>query len=263
MILNAAPIKQADLNYISQELTHYESASNNKIVFGSVIGSISQGLDRPNSDVDVRYLYVDKSACFIDSKYRHDESRVRHRVIDKDKRCNCVALWEISAFLNFLYEPYLDSGDKYKLVRNVIWTFSSPYTYDPYGLQIKLLPLIQRSVDLRKEYKFHVDQAKINYNNALFDKTFKSWVYAIYHLLSCRWILAYNSLSPISICTLLSLLHVDMSDTILGFVNRLRINGDYILLSSEESTLNVLADQLFEKINNTSPIGTTRFKVIF
>jgi len=252
MITNIGPVHQVDLNYICHVLNDFEKTNSRKIIFGSIIGSASQGLTRSDSDLDCRFLYIDKSGDFVGSEFMHDESHIRYRVVDKTQKCNCIPFWEISAFLNFLYEPYLDSGEKYKLVRNVIWSFCSPYSYDPYGLQIKLMPLIELAVDLKKEFDYHYSQAMVYYEEAFSERKFKVWIHAIYHLLSCRWIWSYRNLPPVSIYTLLSIISGENSDFINDLLTKSRVNSDFFLSIDENCVFVDLADQIIRLLEKVS-----------
>lgn len=176
-----------------------------KTIFGSTIGSISKGTERYSSDYDVRFLYVDKMYRLLDKHDRHTEDKIRYRVFSKSKSYNCIAFWEVSAFLNFLCEPYIDNDMQYKLVRNVLHTFLSPYQYDPFGISFKILPILNKIINLEYEIKYHYDILTrfiaIGRNNVMIFQYFN----AVHAYLSLKWIKDESSLPPMYIITLLTI----------------------------------------------------------
>jgi len=209
-------IDPADDKYIKSCLSKFERESRKKIIFGSVIGSHSQGLSFPDSDLDVRFLFLGREYSFSQPKDWHIEKKVRFRIESPEERCNTIALWDISAFVNFLAEPYLDSGPVYKLIRNVIWTFGSPLCFDPLDLRIKLLPLINRCVGLESEFSFHWFEMNQRVQKMDYGPSFKHLSHAIYHALSCYWILEKKSLAPIHLCALVRGLFPNLGDWLDG-----------------------------------------------
>ena len=51
--------KEAARNEILSQVEEFEKRYNKKVVFGSVLGSISKGVERYDSDYDSRFLYFD------------------------------------------------------------------------------------------------------------------------------------------------------------------------------------------------------------
>ena len=209
---------------LMQEVNNVKAERSIKIIFGSTIGSISRGIQRYSSDYDVRFLYVDCNNNFIASCDRHVEDRIRYRKFNDNKAYNCIAFWEISAFLNFLYEPYITLGVQYKLVRNVIWSFFSSYQYDPYGLSGKILPLLTKVLNLDCEINHHYSilEEYLEVRNpfvSLFD------YFEIMHAyLSLSWIIQERMVPPLHIRTLMSLAEKKICDHING---NLEVNMSY------------------------------------
>lgn len=189
---------------LMQEVTDIEEERRIKIIFGSTIGSISRGIQRYTSDYDVRFLYVDRNHNFIDSGYRHIEDRIRYRIFNDNKAYNCIAFWETSAFLNFLHEPYINQGVKYKLARNVIWSFLSSYQFDPYGISGKILPLLTKVINIDCEINHHYtilgDYCRARNPLVALDDYFK----VTHAYLSLLWIKQERTVPPLHIITLMS-----------------------------------------------------------
>ena len=64
-----------DDSYLKKCLSRFEDRHKLRIIFGSVIGSCSQGLNNPSSDLDVRFLFLDSEFKFSEAKDRHDEEK--------------------------------------------------------------------------------------------------------------------------------------------------------------------------------------------
>ena len=130
------------------KIKEYEKKYKIKVIYIGTVGSISRGITDYNSDYDVKCLFVYDDKKLLKSTERHAESIIRFREFDSNKTYNCIAFWEVSAFINFLYEPYIGSGNKYDLARNVFWLMSTPYTWDPLGLQIKIKNEIEQFMNI-------------------------------------------------------------------------------------------------------------------
>ena len=182
------------------------------IVFGSTIGSISRGIERFSSDYDVRFLYVDKSYRFLDKHDRHTEKRIRNKVFYESKAYNCIAFWEVSAFLNFLCEPYIDNNVQYKLVRNVLWTFTSPYSYDPYGIGNKIFPLLKKTINLECEMKHHYEILARFLDMERNSVSIPQYLSTIHAYLSLKWLKNEKSVPPMHIATLLTIADYELNN---------------------------------------------------
>ena len=248
-------IDPSDDKYIKDRLRTFEIESRKKIVFGSVIGSRSQGLSRPDSDLDVRFLFLGPKLEIVEERNRHEEERIRFQIHDKKMKCNCIALWEISAFLNFIYEPYIDRGTNYKLIRNVIWTFGSDFIFDPLGLRQKIFRLIKQSIDLQSEYEYHLDEMKKNEILWQEEPLFRSLIYSLYHGLSCYWIITLNSIPPIHFCKLLKSLFPGRHYEIAKLVECSNQNVDFYPNREEVQFLRNFTVWLADKFDDREVVG--------
>jgi predicted nucleotidyltransferase len=236
---------------ISDKVKEFEIEKNVKVVFGSTIGSISKGTHRLDSDYDARFLYISKSNQFISKEKNHLEKLIRFRIFDKENKCNCIAMWEVSAFLNFLAEPYIDNGYSYKLIRNVLWTFYSPYAYDPYALQPQLLFLISKSLSIKLEFEFHKENSCELMNKFLVSNDVRDYLNAIHHFLSLKWIYISNEIPPMSIWPLMALLSNDDKMELSLLITKIRVRNTNIL---QEKEVNILLPILSRLSKNCIPL---------
>ena len=247
------------VDQLMQEVHVVENERGIEAIFGSTIGSISRGIQRYTSDYDVRFLYVDKDKNFISSSERHVEDRIRYRKFNDSKAYNCIAFWEISAFLNFLCEPYIDQGIQYKLIRNVMWSFLSPYQLDPYGISGKILPLLLKAINIDCETNHHYEILKncCRKRNAIVPLA--EYFEFMHAYLSLLWIKQEQAVPPLHIMTLMHLANSGMREHINHYlaINR-RCNN-----SSVDSLTAEITDSIYRELNAlTEGIRPRNFDII-
>ena len=251
-----------------EKIYNFENTENKKLIYASTIGSISKSISRGNSDYDLRGIFVNKNGKFLDKKDLHNEKIIRFRIFDKTNTCNCIALWEASAFLNFIFEPYIDSGYRYKLIRNVLWSFNSPFSYDPYGLQNSLLTVIKKCISLDKEYDFLVNEIESHKKQLLQKFSERSILEIIHSTLYIKWICKFKELPPLSIYTLLNIFSEREKLELEEIINNLK-NCSYKKTNEKNlliKKINSLADQNLSfcsslLINNSLPIPDQTLKL--
>ena len=91
--------EETHIRYISSKLREFENKTGNFVLFGGIIGSLSQSLSRSDSDIDLRFIYISRSLSFLPERQRHDEHKIRHRIKEPTNICNTIALWEFLLLL--------------------------------------------------------------------------------------------------------------------------------------------------------------------
>lgn len=211
---------------IFETVKNFEKINKCKVIFISTIGSHSKEIGREDSDYDLRCLYVKNNFEFLERKYIHDEKKIRFRIFNDKSLCNCIPFWEISAFLNFLYEPYINNGYKYKLIKNVFWTFKSQYTFDPHGLQKQLLPLIERQFSPLDEFNYVLNETNHFFeliNKKEFNK--RNLLESIYGVIYLEWMISNKRLPPISIYQLLETKGIKENQILFDFIDRIKLSN--------------------------------------
>ncbi len=187
-----------------------------KLVYGATMGSISRGLAAVDSDYDSRFLFVrddlennwlDPSDCKekdIIFRYFRDDG---HRTdIDIKFSYDRIAFWELTSFLRLLKKPAI--GKETFNVDGLYYvaehTFMSPYTYDPYGIQQRILPYI---------HKYPKSNFVVNHCMKMIKKIegkdrllAKDYIDAVWAALSIIWIQKNGGPSPVDFSVLLSAL---------------------------------------------------------
>ena len=178
------------------------------LLYGANVGSISQGLERYDSDYDTRFLYFNPSTP-NDSRALDaiSEDRLIYRYEPEDPSLfyDRIALWDMTAFLHYLCWPQIEGKVSYGLYNVVQWTFLTPYTWDPYGIGGKLIPLM-RSI-------FHPDWAIAFYRSFIQEHFMprsreierREYLLAIRAAMSIQWIRRFQTFAPVHFSSLLAM----------------------------------------------------------
>ena len=242
------------ISALQSEISKVEKNRSFTVVFASTIGSISKGIQRYTSDYDIRCLYRLNDTQAIDY---HSESQIRYRQYNPTEPYNCIAFWEIRAFVNFLREPYIDGQATYKLFRNVLDSFLSPYKYDPYGLTEKIFPLVKMIVPLQHDLLYH--QKSLSSLIAKYPENvpINQYINMLHSFLSIQWIIKYNEVPPMNILSLSS----SASNEIKNQINRvLELFREHSSQAIDQYTLDIpehLQVDYEDSISNLSENKTT------
>ena len=245
---------QRFVNELMREVSEVEKNRDIRVVFGSTIGSISRGIHRYTSDYDVRFLYVNADNNLLGRSSRHNEEKIRYRKYNKEKAYNCIAFWEASAFLTFLTEPYISNGVQYKLVRNVIWSLSSPYQLDPYGLRCKIIPLVNKAINLDCEVNHHYAILETSLRTR---KTFLpiiEYFEMMHSFLSLVWIKRERSVPPLHIQTLMFSIDNMISDHINNYLLINKSKSDNSIETLKAEIPNTIYDSLTSMLKSIEPV---------
>lgn len=178
-----------------------------KLLFGANVGSISQGLERYDSDYDTRFLYYNPATpndSYALAAIPERDLIYRYEPEDHSLFYDRIAFWDMTAFLHFLCWPQIEGTVSYGLYNVVQWTFLSPYTWDPYGIGGKLVPLM-RAI-------FHPDWA-ISFYRAFIDDHFapgsqeierREYLLVIRAAMSIQWIRRFQTFAPVHLSPLLA-----------------------------------------------------------
>lgn len=189
-----------------KDIKNVEDRKHFKVLYIGTVGSISCGLSDKESDYDVKCLFM-RNNSLIDKSEQHNEEKIRFREFNSEKIYECIAFWEISAFVNFLAEPFIDSGNKYDLWRNVMWLFMTPYAWDPLGLKEKIRYDLLSCMNLQNELLYHYNIMDKLLRDKKTAGTFsaKEISRLLHAFLSIEWIHKKNELPPLNLLSLFSI----------------------------------------------------------
>lgn len=188
-----------------KKIREIEIRENITVIYIGIVGSISRGITSLDSDYDVKCLFV-RNDSFIEQEKRHIESEIRFREFDNKKVYECIAFWEVSAFINFLAEPYIDSGNKYDLWRNVMWLFMTPYSWDPLGIKEKIRRDLELCICLENEVIYHIKimGKLLDVEDHTYSR--REVLRLLHAFLSIQWIKKRKEIPPINFLSLLSII---------------------------------------------------------
>lgn len=190
---------------VLQEVNQYAKQEGIKPIFGAMVGSISKGLQYPDSDYDTRFLYLREDFPEKICKPVHmKEEELVKRYYPKDRVYEWIPFWEATSFFQFLTMPSFLNDFSVGLYNIVGWTMMSPYIWDPYGLQSRLMPLIHKI--------FHPEY-EIAYHRGVLEKysgewgaesvIVKSYLYSVHAAATIEWSLKFREQPPVDLQILL------------------------------------------------------------
>lgn len=180
-----------DREKILVRLEEIETAYKIKIIYACESGSRSRGLASPDSDYDVRFVYVQTAAEYAGLLERYQENLL----FKPDDGCDIVG-WDLKKFLSLLGKSnptvfeWAGSSEVYrtsyewKMVLNIMPRYFSPnrtlYHYNSMA---------------KKDFKVINDKIS-GVTVAPVQVTPKEYLAALRPVLACRWVLGYNTFPP-------------------------------------------------------------------
>lgn len=191
---------------IIKRVKEFEQRYDKKVIFGSMVGSISKGVERYDSDYDTRFLYFDKKEnSFIRwDKVLQDINEIDIHMCYTPREglfYDKIAFWELTSFINFLRKPQLDGKFSVGLHHIVGWTFNSPYCWDPYGIKNKINFLLDDMCQVDYEicyYKNYIEKC-LNKEEIFM----REYLYSCYYAIAIQYCAEYQRFAPIYFPTLL------------------------------------------------------------
>lgn len=215
----------------------YEIASeiDGKLVFGAMVGSISQGVHTVDSDYDTRFLYVrgDFPEKILQPSLIKENDIVKRYYPEKGLFYDKIPLWELSSFLQFLVTPSIDGKFSVGLHHNIAWTFLSPFVWDPYGLVNKLSPMICQICNAKFEVQYHISKIKQFFSQDE-DIMIKNYLYATLAAASIFYIDKMSTFAPIHIDSLMGVEERgDIRQTVYELINKMRKESEAFVQKSD------------------------------
>ncbi len=170
-------------NLILQTLADIERRENVRILLAVESGSRAWGFASPDSDYDVRFLYVRPWADYLRLEGRRDVLELPiSDLLD-------VNGWDLDKTLKLLH------GSNPTLFE---W-FSSPIVYRSSPFAERFLPFMQAYYSTKKSLWHYLRMAERHYQEFLRDRDLvkaKKYFYVLRPILACRWILRRGTPPP-------------------------------------------------------------------
>ena len=179
-------------------LTQIETKKQIKILYACETGSRAWGFPSPDSDYDIRFIYMHERDWYLSLSQRKDTIEIMDGDLD-------ITGWDLRKCLTLLKKSNAP----------LIERFQSPIEYYAVpGFKDEFKKLVERYYSPIAVFFHHYSWAK-NFWEDLKDKEefkLKSYFYLIRSLLSCNWIIKDKSVLPMEIEGLMKYIDDDFKD---------------------------------------------------
>ena len=221
---------------IQTQLRRIEEEEHIKILLAVESGSRAWGFASPDSDYDVRFIYIRRKEDYL----RLDTIRdVIELPIDDVLDING---WDLQKTLRLLY----------KSNPTLFEWFSSPIVYQETEFAAKFRDLMIHYFSSKKTLHHYISMAEGNYREYLKGDLVraKKYFYVLRPVLACRWILARGTPPPMLFSELMK---AELSTELIGAVNQLlglKMNSPEVKLISRIPEINEYLDESISSIKN-------------
>ena len=221
---------------IQEQLRRIEEAENIKILLAVESGSRAWGFASPDSDYDVRFIYIRRKEDYL----RLDAVRdVIELPIDDVLDING---WDLQKTLRLLH----------KSNPTLFEWFSSPIVYQKTEFADKFRELMMHYFSSKKTLYHYVSMAEGNYREYLKGDLVKAkkYFYALRPVLACQWILDRGTPPPMLVSELLKAeLPVELIDVVNQLLE-LKMNSPEVKLINRISEINEYLDESIPSIKS-------------
>lgn len=220
-------------NIIIEKLREIEKSENIKILLAVESGSRAWGFASPDSDFDVRFIYVRPKEFYL----KLDKTRDVIELPINDELD--ISGWDLKKALTLLHNSNPTLFE---------W-LSSPIVYCKTDFIDKYSEKINSYFSVKKSLYHYLHMAENNNHEFLRDDTvkLKKYFYVLRPVLACKWILEHKSQPPMRFVELLNaqlpdyirgevdkLLEIKINSPEIKMINRIEIINDYLERSIED-----------------------------
>ena len=219
---------------IQEQLRRIEEAENIKILFAVESGSRAWGFASPDSDYDVRFIYIRRLEDYLRLNTIRD---VIELPIDDALDING---WDLQKTLRLLH----------KSNPTLFEWFSSPIVYQETEFSDKFRDLMMHYFSSKKTMYHYVSMAEGNYREYLKGDLIraKKYFYVLRPVLACQWILDWGTPPPMLFSELLKAeLPVELIDVVNQLLE-LKMNSPEVKLIKRISEINEYLDESIPRI---------------
>ena len=219
---------------IQEQLRRIEEAENIKILFAVESGSRAWGFASPDSDYDVRFIYIRRLEDYLRLNTIRD---VIELPIDDALDING---WDLQKTLRLLH----------KSNPTLFEWFSSPIVYQETEFADKFRDLMMHYFSSKKTMYHYVSMAEGNYREYLKGDLIraKKYFYVLRQVLACQWILDRGTPPPMLFSELLKAeLPVELIDVVNQLLE-LKMNSPEVKLIKRISEINEYLDESIPRI---------------
>ena len=192
--------EQRDL--VLETAKNYADSIGVTLIFGAMVSSVSKNCHYPDSDYDSVFLYLKED--FPNQTYvlsSETEGDLIRKCYAEDEVFEYIPFWEATSFLHQMIEQ------TYKMESNwyhVNWVFMSPYTWDPYGMQNRLLPLLNHIFESKNEIAYRKEELRSHRRDLDRERaSTKKYLRTVHAAATIEWCLKYPECPPMDLQSLL------------------------------------------------------------
>ena len=219
---------------IQEQLRRIEEAENIKILFAVESGSRAWGFASPDSDYDVRFIYIRRLEDYLRLNTIRDVIELPiNDALD-------INGWDLQKTLRLLH----------KSNPTLFEWFSSPIVYQKTEFADKFRDLMMHYFSSKKTMYHYVSMAEGNYREYLKGDLIraKKYFYVLRPVLACQWILDWGTPPPMLFSELLKAeLPVELIDVVNQLLE-LKMNSPEVKLIKRISEINEYLDESIPRI---------------
>lgn len=216
---------------ISVALAALEATHNIRILYACESGSRAWGFPSPDSDYDVRFIYVHSLEWYL----RLDEGPDTLNFPVDDELD--LAGWELRKTLRLL------RGSNAALFE---WLQSPTIYHEAPGFRAQLAPLLPRTFNLKAGLHHYLGQLRRGVAEDLIgaDVRLKRLFYALRSALAARWLRKYQTLPPMEFVPLRGLLPASLQETVTELLAQKAVSNERTLVAQPAALVAFLAAEL-------------------
>jgi len=221
---------------IKEKLKEIEQRENCRILLAVESGSREWGFASPDSDYDVRFIYVRSKEAYL----RLDRMRDVIEVPINDTLD--INGWDIDKTLRLLH----------KSNPTVFEWLSSPIVYRSSDFAEHLSSVMQNWFSAKSSLWHYIHMAETNYRGYLREDMVKAkkYFYVLRPILACRWILEKKTPPPMLFSTLMEQYLDESLKSTVGSLLDLKINAPEVKLIPRVDVINTYLEQSMEEIHD-------------
>jgi uncharacterized protein len=220
---------------ILQTLKNIEAEKNITILFACETGSRAWGFPSPDSDYDIRFIYKHNFDWYLSLSDKKDS--IEMMLNDGDFDLNG---WDIKKCLQLLTKSNVA----------LIERFTSPVIYfEKEGFKNEFVELIHKNYNRLAVFHHHYSLAKGFWNDIkeANEIKLKGLFYLIRSLLSCKYVIANETVVPMCMDGLMHFIDVDLKSKIMDLIALKATVGEKYLYTKEEWVHNWIVT-IFEEL---------------
>mgnify|MGYP001860141024 CR=1 FL=1 len=223
------------IDIIKQKICEIEEKEQVKIIYATESGSRAWGFVSPNSDYDVRFIYIRKPEFYL--KLEKTKDFIEYEINDIFD----INGWDISKTLKLLHSSNPTLFE---------WA-NSPYIYKKTEEWTLVQNIMNDYFLSKKALNHYLSTAKNQYNRYLKDDIvkLKKYFYILRPILACKWILNEKTPPPMLFAELVNTqLEKDLKSIVENLVQK-KINSQETELIPKIQILNEYIEENFIKLN--------------